>query len=38
LAAVLACSDQRYLPPRYQELDRPELAEEFALLKRSRTS
>jgi SpoVK/Ycf46/Vps4 family AAA+-type ATPase len=38
LAAVLACSDRRYLPPRYQELDRPELAEEFALLKRSRTS
>jgi SpoVK/Ycf46/Vps4 family AAA+-type ATPase len=34
LAAVLASSDRRYLPPRYQELDRGALAEEFALLKR----
>jgi SpoVK/Ycf46/Vps4 family AAA+-type ATPase len=36
LAAVLACSDKRYLPPQYQDLDRGELAEEFARLKRVR--
>lgn len=33
LAAVLACSDRRYLPERYQDADRSELLEEFARLK-----
>ncbi|MBK8001877.1 MAG: hypothetical protein IPK15_25040 [Verrucomicrobia bacterium] len=33
LAAVLACSDRRYLPGRYQEADRSKLLEEFARLK-----
>ncbi|MEW6161097.1 MAG: ATP-binding protein [Verrucomicrobiota bacterium] len=33
LAAVLACSDKRYLPPRFQNADRSELMEEFALHK-----
>lgn len=36
LAAVLACSDRRYLPGRYQTADRAQLLEEFAYLK-SRT-
>lgn len=34
LAAILACSDRRYLPPRYRDLERAALAEEFAQLKR----
>ncbi len=33
LAAVLACSDRRYLPERYKEADRAKLLEEFARLK-----
>jgi AAA+ superfamily predicted ATPase len=33
LAAVLACSDRRYLPDRYKEADRAGLLEEFARLK-----
>ena len=33
LAAVLACSDRRYLPERYREADRGQLLEEFARLK-----
>lgn len=33
LAAVLACSDRRYLPGRYIEVDRARLVEEFARLK-----
>jgi SpoVK/Ycf46/Vps4 family AAA+-type ATPase len=33
LAAVLACSDRRYLPQRYRDADRAKLAEEFASLK-----
>ena len=33
LAAVLACSDRRYLPERYREADRASLLEEFAHLK-----
>ena len=33
LAAVLACSDRRYLPGRYQDADRSKLLEEFARLK-----
>jgi hypothetical protein len=33
LAAVLACSDRRYLPPRYATLDRGPLLEEFQHLK-----
>ncbi len=33
LAAVLACSDRRYLPPRYRDADRAKLAEEFTRLK-----
>jgi hypothetical protein len=33
LAAVLACSDRRYLPERYREADRSALQEEFAQLK-----
>ena len=33
LAAVLACSDKRYLPERYQSAERSQLLEEFAFLK-----
>jgi AAA+ superfamily predicted ATPase len=33
LAAVLACSDRRYLPPRYLDAPRTELIEQFAQLK-----
>jgi AAA+ superfamily predicted ATPase len=33
LAAVLACSDRRYLPERYKEADRAKLLDEFARLK-----
>jgi len=33
LAAVLACSDRRYLPARYQEADRAKLLEEFSRVK-----
>ncbi len=33
LAAVLACSDRRYLPPRYRDADRANLLEEFTRLK-----
>jgi SpoVK/Ycf46/Vps4 family AAA+-type ATPase len=33
LAAVLACSDRRYLPERYKDSDRAKLLEEFARLK-----
>ena len=33
LAAVLACSDRRYLPERYRDTDRALLLEEFARLK-----
>jgi hypothetical protein len=33
LAAVLACSDRRYLPERYQQGDRATLMEQFARLK-----
>ena len=33
LAAVLACSDRRFLPERYQDADRAKLMEEFARLK-----
>jgi SpoVK/Ycf46/Vps4 family AAA+-type ATPase len=33
LAAVLACSDRRYLPERYRESDRATLTREFAQLK-----
>jgi AAA+ superfamily predicted ATPase len=33
LAAVLACSDRRYLPERYQTIDRGSLLEEFSRLK-----
>src|SRR5262249_37940690 len=33
LAAVLACSDRRYLPERYQRADRGGLLDEFARLK-----
>ena len=36
LAAVLACSDSRYLPDRYRSADRGVLLEQFALC-RSRT-
>jgi AAA+ superfamily predicted ATPase len=36
LAAVLACSDKRYLPERFQNADRGEQARQFELLKRSR--
>lgn len=36
LAAVLACSDRRYLPAAYREADRSALAERFAHLKRLR--
>lgn len=32
-AAVLACSDKRYLPERYRRIDRAELLEEYARLK-----
>ena len=34
LAAILSCSDKRYLPEPLRELDRAELAAEFATLKR----
>ncbi len=34
LAAILSCSDKRYLPERFRELDRGALAAEFAELKR----
>ena len=33
LAAVLACSDRRYLPQRYRDADRAKIAEEFTRLK-----
>lgn len=33
LAAVLACSDRRYLPDRYKSADRAALLEEFSVLK-----
>jgi AAA+ superfamily predicted ATPase len=33
LAAVLACSDRRYLPPRYAKADRAPMQEEFARLR-----
>src|SRR5581483_5006846 len=33
LAAVLACSDRRYLPDRYKSADRAEMLQEFARLK-----
>jgi len=36
LAAILSCSDKRYLPERYQALDREELAAEFDRLKARR--
>lgn len=36
LAAVLACSDRRYLPAVYRDADRAALADRFALLKRQR--
>ena len=36
LAAVLACSDQRYLPERFQNADRAALVRRFELLKRER--
>jgi len=34
LAAVLSCSDSRYLPDRFREVDRATLGEEFSVLKR----
>ena len=34
LAAVLSCSDSRYLPDRFREVDRATLGEEFSALKR----
>jgi len=33
LAAVLACSDRRYLPARYQQADRAKLLDDFARAK-----
>jgi len=33
IAAVLSCSDKRYLPPKYRDADRAVLVEEFARLK-----
>ena len=36
LAAVLACSDRRFLPDRYREVDRAELVRRFESLKRHR--
>ena len=36
LAAVLACSDRRYLPDRYRTADRAQLLEEFTRLKSRR--
>ena len=36
LAAVLACSDRRYLPERFQNVDRSTLMAEFARLKAKR--
>jgi SpoVK/Ycf46/Vps4 family AAA+-type ATPase len=35
LAAVLACSDRRYLPARYQEIDRAQLMETYQHLRRT---
>jgi SpoVK/Ycf46/Vps4 family AAA+-type ATPase len=35
LAAILACSDSRYLPEKYQTANRAELTQEFNTLKRS---
>ena len=34
LAAILACSDLRYLPEKYRTLDRAELSTEFDALRR----
>jgi AAA+ superfamily predicted ATPase len=34
LAAVLACSDRRYLPPRYQQMDRAQLMETYQHVRR----
>ena len=36
LAAVLACSDRRYLPSRYRDADRAQLLEDFNRLKNRR--
>ena len=33
LAAVLACSDRRYLPERYRDADRAQFLEQFAHLR-----
>jgi hypothetical protein len=33
MAAILSCSDMRYLPERYRALDRSALAEEFSRIK-----
>ncbi len=33
LAAVLACSDRRYLPDRYRQADRASLMDQFSQLK-----
>ena len=35
IAAILACSDKRYLPPAYRDLDRAELGAEFETLRRA---
>jgi len=35
LAAVLACSDSRYLPEKYKTANRAELTQEFNTLKRA---
>jgi hypothetical protein len=35
LAAVLACSDRRFLPEKYRQADRASLTETFAALKRN---
>jgi hypothetical protein len=35
LAAVLACSDSRYLPENYKNANRAELTQEFNTIKRS---
>ena len=37
LAAVLACSDRRYLPERYRDADRADLTEQFAQVKLRRS-
>ena len=34
LAAILACSDKRFLPARYRDLDRAETSAEFEALRR----